>query len=270
MNPVEVTRGDGPVVLGMPHTGTYVPGDVLAVLNDTGRALADTDWQIDRLYNGLLPGATIVRATFHRYVIDPNRDPSGASLYPGQNTTGLCPTTDFDGQPLYRDGCEPREAEIADRREAFHVPYHAALATEIERVRGRHGTAVLYDCHSIRSVIPFLFDGVLPDFNIGTNGGVTCDPAIERAVADVCARAKGYGAILNGRFKGGWTTRHYGKPARGVHAIQMELTQSAYLETEAAPFAYSERKAEEVRAHLREALARIDAWARDQRAGAHG
>jgi N-formylglutamate deformylase len=270
MNPVEVTRGDGPVVLGMPHTGSYVPGDVLAVLNDTGRALADTDWQIDRLYNGLLPGATIVRATFHRYVIDPNRDPSGASLYPGQNTTGLCPTTDFDGQPLYRDGCEPREAEIADRREAFHVPYHAALAAEIERVRERHGVAVLYDCHSIRSVIPFLFDGVLPDFNIGTNGGVTCDPAIERAVADVCARAKGYGAILNGRFKGGWTTRHYGKPARGVHAIQMELTQSAYLETEAAPFAYSERKGEAVRAHLREALARIDAWARDQRAGAHG
>ena len=182
MDPVEVTRGDGPVVLGVPHAGTFLPGPVQAVLNETGHKLADTDWHVDRLYAGLLPGATMVRANFHRYVIDANRDPHGASLYPGRNTTTLCPVTDFDGRPIYRDGLEPGPDEIAARLEAWHQPYHRALADELARIRERHGLAILYDCHSIRSVVPFLFDGTLPDFNIGTNGGVTCAPAIEGIV----------------------------------------------------------------------------------------
>ena len=154
MTPVEVTRGDGPVILAQPHGGTFVPDDLWARLNGCGRELSDTDWHIGRLYDGLLPGATIVRATFHRYVIDANRDPGGASLYPGQNTTGLCPVTDFDGQPIWTEGQDPSPDEIADRRARFHTPYHAALAAEVERVRARHGVAVVYDCHSIRSVIP--------------------------------------------------------------------------------------------------------------------
>ncbi len=261
MTPVEIQEGDSPVVLGLPHTGTWLPEDAADRLNDTGRALADTDWHIHTLYDGLLPGATTVRATFHRYLIDANRDPSGASLYPGQNTTGLCPTTDFDGLALYRDGQEPDAAEIARRRETWHAPYHAALAAQLERVRARHGVVILYDCHSIRSHIPFLFEGTLPDFNIGTNTGAACDARMESAVAKICADAEGYTSILNGRFKGGWTTRNYGQPARGLHAVQMELAQSTHLATESDPFAYDAAKADRLRVHLKAILETLAALA---------
>ncbi|MDO5657048.1 MAG: N-formylglutamate deformylase [Paracoccus sp. (in: a-proteobacteria)] len=247
MTPVEVTQGDSPVILGLPHTGTWLPPDIHARLNAGGQALADTDWHIHRLYDGLLPGATTVRATFHRYAIDANRGPDDASLYPGQNTTGLVPLTDFDGHPIWTD--PPSQADIAARRADFHAPYHAALVAQIKRVRARHGVAILYDCHSIRSHIPFLFDGLLPDFNIGTNSGAACDPRIEAATAEICA-ASGRTWVVNGRFKGGWTTRHYGQPERGVHAIQMELAQSTHLEREAPPFAYDETRAERLRPHL--------------------
>ena len=252
MNPVEITRGNGPVVLGLPHTGTWLPDEVSTRLNDRGRGLDDTDWHIHTLYEGLLPGVTTVRATFHRYVIDANRDPSGQSLYPGQNTTGLVPLTDFDGHPIWDS--EPTPDEIEARRITYHAAYHAALQAELERVHATHGVAILYDCHSIRSFIPFLFDGILPDFNIGTNGGETCDPAIEAAVRDICARADGYSSVLNGRFKGGWTTRHYGRPADGYHAIQMELAQSTHLTTDAAPWTLDAAKAETLRAPLAEIL----------------
>jgi len=257
-DPVIVQQGTSPVILGFPHTGTFVPPEIEARLNDNGRLLADTDWHVDRLYDGLLADATTVRATFHRYVIDANRDPSGASLYPGQNTTGLVPETDFDGKAIWKDDEEPTEADFAERTKAFHAPYHAALAAEIERVRREHGIAILYDCHSIRSHIPFLFDGKLPDFNIGTNLGVTCAPEFEAAVESVVAHAPGYDHAVNGRFKGGWTTRHYGKPETGVHAIQMELAQSTHLKTEAPPFAFDEAKAEKLRSHLQDILERIE------------
>ncbi len=261
MQPLEVFQGNGPVVLGVPHSGTFVPDDILARLNGTGRALADTDWHVDRLYSGLLPGATMVKANFHRYVIDANRDPEGASLYPGQNTTTLCPTTDFDGHPIYAEGNEPDAAEIEDRRRTWHAPYHAALAAELERVRKIHGIAILYDCHSIRSHIPFLFEGTLPDFNTGTNNGATCAPEIEAAVARLAGNATGYTSILNGRFKGGWTTRHYGRPAEGRHAIQMELAQHTHLSTEAAPFDYDPDKAARLRPHLADMLSALEALA---------
>tara|TARA_R110002020_G_scaffold13069_2_gene47250 strand:- start:2701 stop:3501 length:801 start_codon:yes stop_codon:yes gene_type:complete len=252
MTPVEVRRGDGPLVLGLPHTGTFVPDDILARLTPLGRTLGDTDWHIDRLYDGLIDGVTTVRANFHRYVIDANRDPSGASLYPGQNTTGLVPMTDFDGEALWLD--EPDPTEIEARRLAWHAPYHAALEAELKRVRDIHGVAILYDCHSIRSRIPFLFEGTLPDFNIGTNSGATCAPVIEGVVAGICAGAEGYSSVLNGRFKGGWTTRHYGRPADNLHAIQMELAQSTHLATEVLPFAYDPEKAERLRLHLKTIL----------------
>jgi formiminoglutamase len=258
VSPVEVIRGGGPVVLGMPHTGTALPADVRDALNETGVAFADTDWHIDRLYDGLLPDATIVRATFHRYVIDANRDPSGASLYPGQNTTGLCPLTDFDGQPMYLQGREPDADEIASRQTLFHAPYHTALEAELQRVRAEHGTALLYDCHSIRSIVPYLFEGQLPDFNIGTDGGATCAAEIEALAMGICEAAEGYSSVLNGRFKGGWTTRHYGRPEQGVHAIQMELAQSAYLQTETAPYAYDDAKAESMRSHLKTILTGLE------------
>ncbi|MEX0343218.1 MAG: N-formylglutamate amidohydrolase, partial [Erythrobacter sp.] len=174
MNPVTVISGSSPLVLAQPHSGTLVPDDIRAMLTERGAMLADTDWHIPQLYEGLAPDATIVRAEFNRYVIDANRPPDGASLYPGQNTTGLVPMVDFEDRPLWRE--EPDEDEIAQRLETFHAPYHAALRTELDRVRAQHGFAVLYDCHSIRSRLPFLFEGRLPDLNIGTNGGETCAP----------------------------------------------------------------------------------------------
>ncbi|MFT3687487.1 N-formylglutamate deformylase [Paenirhodobacter sp.] len=247
MNPVIVEQGDSPVILGLPHTGTHVPPEIFARLTPRGQILADTDWHVERLYAGLLPGATTVRATFHRYVIDANRGPEDESLYPGQNTTGLVPLTDFDGEPIWTEA--PDAAEVSRRLATFHAPYHAALAAEIARVKARHGVAILYDCHSIRSHIPFLFEGTLPDFNIGTNLGTTCDPRIEATVRDICA-ATGRTMVVNGRFKGGWTTRHYGRPETGVHAIQMELAQSTHLQTEAPPFAYDEARAETLRETL--------------------
>ncbi len=258
MSVFEVKQGTSPVILGFPHTGTDVPADIWERLNETGRLLADTDWHIHHLYDGLLDNPTVVRATFHRYVLDANRDPAGTSLYPGQNTTGLIPETDFDGKPIWKTGAEPTEADIAERLRTYHAPYHAALAAEIERVKAIHGVVVLYDCHSIRSHISFLFDGKLPDFNIGTDMGKTCDPAIEQATVAIAAAATGYDSILNGRFKGGWTTRLYGRPETGVHAIQMELAQSTHLTTEASPFAYDDAKADKLRIHLKSILTRIE------------
>ena len=260
MTPFEIVEGDGPIVLSMPHTGTYVPPDIAACLNERGRGLSDTDWNIHKLYDGLLPGATVVRATFHRYVIDANRDPSGESLYPGQNTTGLVPLTDFDGHAIWND--PPDESAVEERRNAFHAPYHAELRAALDRARDRHGVAVLYDCHSIRSCIPFLFDGTLPDFNIGTNGGKTCAPAIARVVEDVCRGADGFTTVVNGRFKGGWTTRHYGRPDARIHAIQMELAQSTYM-AEAPPWSYLPHRADAIRPHLKTLLQAVDRLARE-------
>jgi N-formylglutamate deformylase len=265
MTPAEVVAGDGPVVLGLPHTGTWLPDDVRARLNGTGQGLADTDWHVHELYAGLLPGATTVRATFHRYLIDANRAPDDASLYPGQNTTGLCPTTDFDGRPIWRAGAAPGPAEVAERLAAFHAPYHAALAAEIARVQALHGVAILYDCHSIRSRIPFLFDGTLPDFNLGTADGASCAPAVEAAALAICRAATGHGYVANGRFKGGWTTRHYGRPEDGVHAIQMELAQSTYLAAEEPPWTLDPDRVAEMRQHLGALLATLAALAPELR-----
>ena len=256
---LEITRGDSPLVLGLPHTGTTLPPDIAARLNATGRAIADTDWHIHDLYPGLVSGVTTVRTTIHRYAIDVNRDPTGASLYPGQNTTGLCPLTDSDGLPLYDDGDDPDPEEIERRRLAYHAPYHAALQAELTRISDLHGYAVLYDCHSIRSVIPFLFDGTLPDFNIGTSKGATCAPSIEQTVTAICAGAAGYSMVLNGRFTGGWTTRHYGRPSECWHAIQMELSQDAYM-TESPPWDYDAEKADRLRPHLKTILDTLIRW----------
>jgi N-formylglutamate deformylase len=250
LTPVNVTQGIGPIILGMPHGGTFVPDDIAVKLNENGKILTDTDWHIARLYHDLTPGLTVVRANFHRYVIDANRDPSGHSLYPGQNTTGLVPLTDFDNQPIWSE--VPDAADIQNRLETFHKPYHAALEAEIMRVKALHGFAILYDCHSIRSKIPFLFDGTLPDLNIGTDNGATCDVRIENAAVQI-AKASGFSAVLNGRFRGGWTTRHYGGLSENRHAIQIEIAQSAYLESEAAPFLFSGTKA----AKLQPVLANI-------------
>lgn len=246
-SPASVQRGDLPLVLAFPHGSLFMPDDVMASLSATGHGLSDTDWHIERLYDGLVPDVTTVSAGFHRYVIDANRDPSGNSLYPGQNTTTLVPMTDFDGRPIWDS--PPSEHQIAERLEAFHAPYHAALRAELDRLHALHGFVILYDCHSIRSEIPFLFDGRLPDFNIGTNDGTTCAPKLQARVERHCAKAKGYSTVSNARFKGGWTTRHYGQPDKGYHAIQMELSQACYMH-EAAPWDWNATKADRLRAVL--------------------
>lgn len=262
MTPFTVTQGDSPIILGQPHGGTWLPDALMARLNANGRGLADTDWHIGKLYDGLVPGVTVVASNVHRYAIDANRDPAGVSLYPGQNTTGLCPVTDFDGQPIWKEGQQPSQDEILARRDAFHAPYHAALMAEVERVRARHGVAILYDCHSIRSVIPFLFPGTLPVFSIGTNDGATCAALVQCSTADPCEKSEGYDTVVNGRFKGGWTTRHYGRPKDGIHAIQMELAQRAYLAGETAPWSYDYARADRLRATLRQILDNLDRLAR--------
>lgn len=256
---IEVTRGMSPLILGLPHTGTDIPSDCADCLNEVGSSLADTDWHIEKLYAGLVEGATYVRTPIHRYVIDVNRDPSGISLYPGQNTTGLCPLTDFDGRAIYAAGREPNADEIARRTATYHAPYHAALAAEVARVKALYGFAILYDCHSIRSEIPFLFDGTLPDFNIGTNSSGACAPQIEALVYARTRAATGYTCVLNGRFKGGWTTRHYGHPSVGVHAIQMELAQSTHI-TESPRWEINRPRFDALREHLRAILTDLQNW----------
>ena len=227
MDWLRIHRGDAPLIVAFPHGGTGLAAREDAFVS-AWRARLDTDWWIEDLYGFVRDiGATTIATDISRSVIDMNRDPSGASLYPGQATTELCPTTTFDGDPLYIEVI-PSAGEIEQRRRAFHTPYHAALAAEIKRLRAQHGRVVLYDAHSIRSRVPRLFDGELPQFNIGTDGGATCAPELEAAVATVCA-ASGHSQVVNGRFRGGWTTRHYGRPESGVHAIQMELAMRGYM-----------------------------------------
>ena len=226
---LRVTRGDAPLLLSVPHAGTDIPRALEAQLMSPWLARRDADWWVDRLYDfGSALDATVIRTGLSRTVIDVNRDPSGASLYPGQATTELCPTTTFDGEALYRDGRTPDATEIVGRRERYYDPYHQALRTEIARLRTKHAHIVLYDCHSIRSRIPRLFDGELPNFNIGTNTGRSCALALIEAVAAECAATK-LSHVVDGRFKGGYITRHYGRPDDGVHAVQMELACRGYM-----------------------------------------
>lgn len=227
---LQIHRGDAPLVVSFPHTGTTIPEDIESGMRSPWLARKDADWWIDRLYDFARDlGATTVRTALSRSVIDVNRDPSGVSLYPGQTTTGLCPIETFDGEPLYRDGHIPDDAEIARRVERYFNPYHDALADELARLHAAHGRVVLYDAHSIRSVVPRLFDGTLPQFNIGSFDGAACAPDLTAAIAARAAESP-FDHVVNGRFKGGWTTRHYGQPARGVHAIQMELACRGYME----------------------------------------
>jgi N-formylglutamate deformylase len=228
-NWLSVTRNEAPLLLSLPHAGTEIPAALEPRLASLWLARRDADWWTDRLYDfGARMDATVVRTRISRTVIDVNRDPSGVSLYPGQVTTELCPTTTFDGDALYKPGEAPSEAEISHRSAQFHAPYHAALAAEIARLRERHPHIVVYDCHSIRSRIPRLFEGELPVFNIGTNSGKSCDEGLTRAVEAACA-ATAFSRVTNGRWKGGYITRHYGRPDQGVHAIQMELSFRGYV-----------------------------------------
>jgi len=265
---LEITRGDTPLILSLPHTGTDIPQDILPRLTSPWLARKDADWWIEKLYDFATSlGATTIRTKLSRTVIDVNRDPSGQSLYPGQTTTGLCPTETFDGEPLYLQGQEPDETEITTRREKYFTPYHQTLEAEIQRLRARFPRVVLYDCHSIRSTVSRLFDGLLPNFNIGTNSGTSCTSAITTLVEQL-TDASSFTRITNGRFKGGWITRHYGQPQNGIHALQMELACRGYLQEPQATFTqqnwpapYNPAFAEPLRTILISILSALRDWA---------
>lgn len=252
-----VHHGTAPLIVSFPHSGTEIPPAIESRLASPWLARKDADHWIDVLYSfAHALGATTIRTALSRTVIDVNRDPAGVSLYPGQPTTGLCPVDTFDGEPLYPPGREPDAAEIERRRVEYFDPFHAAIRAQIARLRERFGQVVLFDAHSIRSRIPRLFDGVLPQFNLGTHGGAACAPALQTQIEQLCS-ATGFDWVSNGRFRGGWITRHYGSPANGVHVLQMELAMRGYLQEPAVltPENWPAPLDEDLAARLRKPLA---------------
>lgn len=255
--PIDVCRlhrGDAPLLVSLPHDGTGLPGGFAARLTPSAARLPDTDWHIARLYAfAEAIGASVLVPRYSRYVVDLNRPADDSALYPGQNGTGLCPLVQFSGEAVYRDGQAPSADEVGMRIETYWQPYHAALAGELERLRARHGHVLLWEGHSIRGTVPYLFSGRLPDLNLGTADGASCSALRQARVVDVLAANTDYDHVVNGRFKGGYITRHYGAPAEGVDAMQLEISQRAYMDEDT--FAWDESRAARLQAHLRAVLA---------------
>ena len=251
-------RGTAPLLVSLPHDGTLVPDDIAARLTPQARRVPDTDWHIARLYGFARElGASVLVPRHSRYVIDLNRGEDDVSLYPGQNTTGLCPLVRFDGEPVYLDGQAPDGDEVRARVERYWRPYHDALRGELERLHAAHGRVVLWEGHSIRGELPFLFEGRLPDLNLGTANGASAGEGLRRRLEAVLAAQSRYDWVHNGRFRGGHITRHSADPARGIEAVQLEISQRVYMDEDA--FAWDEAKAAQLQpligALLREALA---------------
>lgn len=239
-------RGKAPLLISLPHVGTHIPAELQPRFTPRALRTEDTDWHLETLYAFAREfDATILSATHSRYVIDLNRPPDDQPMYPGASNTELCPTRFFTGEPLYREDATPDTGEIDRRRERYWRPYHGALAAELERLHRAHGYVVHWDGHSIRSKIPWLFDGTLPDLNLGTANGTSCDPELRQRLIDALDAQHDYSVAIDGRFKGGYTTRHYGRPTAGVHTVQMEMCQSTYMD-EAEPFAFDADRANRV------------------------
>ena len=242
METFQLVKGRLPLLVSMPHTGTNLPEDIRACMTPEGQEVPDTDWHIDRLYDfARTVGASVLTPLYSRYVVDLNRPADDRDLYPGQVKTGLCPVETFSGAKIYLPGMEPDQAEHRRRVDTYWTPYHDALQQELARLKKEHGYAVLYDAHSIRSEVPRLFKGRLPDLNLGTNNGQSCADSIAWEALKA-ATESGYSSILNARFVGGYITRHYGDPDNNIHAIQMELAQVNYMD-ENSPFTYDAAKA---------------------------
>ena len=240
MDLYKFSQGTSPLLIDVPHAGTYIPDDLAKRMTPEALKTPNTDWHVDRLYDfAHAMGASMLVATHNRFVIDLNRPPEDVSLYPGQDTEGLLPRQTGAYEPVYLPGQEPNDAERDQRRDTYHAPYHAKLTEALEAIKAEHGYALLWDAHSIKSVQPRYFDGKLWDINIGTNNGASCAPTLESALAEVAEEAGGYTQIMNGRFIGGFVTRHYGDPANNVHAVQLELSWSTYMDEE-YPYGYRE------------------------------
>jgi N-formylglutamate deformylase len=231
-------RGTAPLLISLPHDGSAIPPDLAERMTDDARRAPDTDWHVSRLYAFARElGASMLVPKYSRYVVDLNRPPDDTSLYPGQNTTGLCPAVQFTGAPVYLAGQEPPPDEVGARVERYWRPYHATLRAELDRLHAQHGRVVLWEAHSIRgSDLPFLFPGRLPDLNLGTAAGASCSPQLQHRLEAVLAAQGDYDWVVNGRFKGGYITRHYGDPAAGIEAVQLETSQRLYMDE--ATFAY--------------------------------
>ncbi len=259
MDPYRYREGSSPLVISMPHIGTHLPAGLARRMTRAALRLPDTDWHLDRLYDFLDPFApTILMATHSRLVIDLNRPPNNENLYPGQDTTGLVPLDCGDRASIYR-GAPPDESEILARRANFWNPYHARLATTLQETKARHGYALLWDAHSIRSEMPRFFDGLLPDLNLGTVGGRSCGLGLGDHLMSIARRTPSFTSVLDGRYQGGYITRHYGRPADNIHAVQLELSWSTYMD-EDFPFAFRDDLAAGVRPVLRRLLSGFVEW----------
>ncbi len=253
MDIFSLERGNAPLLVSLPHDGSLIPDDIAARMQPRARRSPDTDWHVGTLYAFARDlGASILRPVHSRYVVDLNRPPDGHALYPGRRGTGLVPEVMFDDQPIYLDGAAPTADEVAARVDTYWRPYHRALTAELERLRNEHGRVVLWEGHSIRSVVPMLFDGHLPDFNLGTADGASCRPALRRALETVLAAQDDYSHVLDGRFKGGYITRHHGNPEAGVDAVQLELAQVNYMDEDS--FEYLPGRAAPVQTLIRRLL----------------
>ena len=256
----ELRPGTEPLLISIPHAGTFVPPDLALRMTETALRLPDTDWHLQRLYDFVdALGASLIVATHSRYVIDLNRPRDDTNLYPGQDTTGLCPVDTFHRQPVYRAGQAPDAGEMQRRIDNYWLPYHVALQSELDRLRAHHQIVALWDAHSIRSVVPRLFEGRLPDLNLGTAGGTSCDERVAQMLLQIAQSHPRYKGVLNGRFKGGYITRHYGRPAAGIHAIQLELAQLTYMQEE-YPYSFDEGAAAELRPALTQMLRALLRW----------
>ncbi len=255
-------QGSIPLLVSMPHVGTDIPDDIAARLSPCAQERADTDWHLEQLYGFLGEmGASTIAARWSRYVIDLNRPPEDTNLYPGLSTTGLCPVDTFGSEPLYAEGDAPGEMEVRGRLQRYWQPYHSQLRAELDRLLAEHGRVVLWDAHSIASVVPRFFEGRLPDLNFGTAQGTTCAPEMEQAIIGIARAQDQFSVAVNGRFKGGHITRHYGQPDMNVHAIQLEMCQCLYMD-ETAPFGYRPDLAARVQPLLRQLTGAAVDWVR--------
>ncbi|MBO6949166.1 MAG: N-formylglutamate deformylase [Rhodospirillales bacterium] len=239
--------GTTPLLISAPHPGTHIPEDIKPRMTDEGLLVADTDWHIPILYDfAPAMGAHFLSATHSRYCVDLNRPPENVNLYPGQDTEGLLPLKTGKSEPVYKEGQEPDDAEIETRRNLYHTPYHAKLAETLAAIKSEHGYALLWDAHSIKSELPRFFEGKLWDINLGTNNGESCDPRLQKDLEAVAGEAAGYTWKMNGRYIGGYITRHYGDPENNIHAVQLELSWATYMD-EFYPFNYRDDLAAGIR-----------------------